>query len=412
MATITAHAAAVGALVCLVSATASADTITLKDALARAEHRPSVQAAGLDAGAAHATAAGAALPAYNPELTLEGGPELNAGTTVLDFSAQLAQTFELGGKREARTREADATATVADRAHAEAVLVARVDAWRAFERAIVLRDRLQTRRDVEQLTHALVAAMQRAAAAGGTTQLRVNVLAADAGRARRDRLAAEADYDTALAQLATAIGAAPGERPEPAGALGALPAPPDETELVATALRDHPEVRAAAAAVDAARATIDVADSRAVPDVTLGLGYAYAHDPEPSHAIVATVAVPLPLRNRNQGQRAASRIEARRAEVDSARVRVELERRIRLALTTYQRARDAVAGFGHEVTDKLHENLTLAQDAFAKGGIDFVELSITRRDLIDARLAFLDAELTAIDAWAELALASGMEVAP
>jgi len=167
-----------------------------------------------------------------------------------------------------------------------------------------------------------------------------------------------------------------------------------------------------AAQAVAARARIDVADSLGVSDITLGVGYAYSPSPDGANAIVASLSVPLAVRNRNEGERAAVRIRARHADDEQLRARVDVERQVRLAFDNYRRAREAVAAFDRGVGDQLSENLSSAQEAFAKGGMDFVELTVTQRDLVDARLAHLEATATAIDAWAELALATTIEVAP
>lgn len=135
-------------------------------------------------------------------------------------------------------------------------------------------------------------------------------------------------------------------------------------------------------------------------------------DPDGAHAVVGTVSVPLPIGNRNQGERAAARIGVKRAEVERAYERVELERAVLLAVENYRRASAAVAGFDRGVTERLNENLAAAQDGFAKGGLDFVELTTTQRDLIASRVAFLDARLALVDAWAELVLAAAIEVNP
>jgi cobalt-zinc-cadmium efflux system outer membrane protein len=404
--------AVVGAL-CLVSTSALADQITIDQALARASQRPSVRLAALDVDIARANARGAALPLANPELTIVGGPQLGGNSLAFEVQIGLAQTFERGGKRSARTRVADADAHTTDMVRGRELLAARVEVWRAFEQALVARDRVATRREVEQLATALATAMQQTARAGGTTTLRVNVLVADAGRARQERLAAESELATALAHLSTAIGARPGEILDPAGALDDLRAtPPSVEDVVAITLRAHPEVAIGDAELAAARARIDSADARGAVDVTLGLGYAYAPDPDGAHAILGTIAIPLAVRNRNQGERAVARIGVHRAEVERQYERDELERRVRLAYENYRRAREAVAGFDSTVTDRLNENLKAAQEAFTKGGLDFVELTTTQRELIAGRVAFLAARATAIDAWAELAQASGSEVRP
>ena len=277
----------------------------------------------------------------------------------------------------------------------------------------MVRDRLATRREVERLATALAAAMQQSAQAGGTTRLRVNVVVAEAGRAAQERIAAEIEYATARAALAAAVGAGARELPDPVGAAAELPAlTMTADELVARATREHPEVATSDNLLNVARAQITEADARGIPDLTLGLGYAYAPDPGGAHEVVASLAIPLALRTRNQGERAAARIGARRAELQRAYVRAEVERAVRLAFESYQRARDAVAGFDQGVMARLDENLAAAQDAFAKGGLDFVELTTTQRDLIASRIAFLEARLALVNAWAELSLATTLEVKP
>ena len=390
-----------------------AEPITIDQALERATHRPSIELTTFDVDEARANADGAALPRYNPEISGSAGPQFGSGTLSLQIQLGLSQTIERGGKRSARIKVAESLTRGAEIARRGELLRARVETWRAFERAIVMNDRLATRREVEKLALALAAAMQKSAQAGGTTKLRVNVLVAEAGRATQERVTAEAEYATVRAALATAVGAGPSEQVDPIGPVVEPPSLPGNTsEMVARALREHPEVAAADNEVAAAGARIADADARGVPDLTLGLGYAYAPDPDGAHAVLGSVSMPLAVRNRNEGERAAARVAAKRAQVERSYERVEIERAVRLAIDNYERARAAIAGFDREVTDRLDENLAAAQDAFSKGGLDFVELTTTQRDLISSRIAFLDARLALVEAWAALALATTMEVRP
>lgn len=390
-----------------------AEPITIEQALERAAHRPSVEITTLDADASRARARGAALPLYNPELSGGGGPQFGSGAASIQFQIGLAQTIERGGKRAARIDVADAQTRGSDIAKRGELLRARVETWRTFERALVVSDRLETRREVEKLATTLAAAMQKTAQAGGTTKLRVNVVIAEAGRATQERIAAEAEYAAARAALATAIGAGPNEQLDPVGTVADMPALAMKSdELVARALREHPEIATRDNLVTLAKAQIADADARGTPDLTLGLGYAYAPDPDGAHAVIGSISLPLALRNRNQGERAAARIGARRAVVERSYARVEIERAVRLAVDNYRRSRDALAGFDRAVMEKLDENLAAAQDAFAKGGLDFVELTTTQRDLIASRISFLDARLALVNAWADLALATTIEVTP
>ncbi|MCX5746357.1 MAG: TolC family protein [Proteobacteria bacterium] len=389
---------------------AHSEPITIEQALARATQRPSIQVASLDVDASRAAVRGADAPLYNPEVSASVGPQFGAGWSI-QIGVGLALTIERGGKRAARTALAEAASRGADAARVRSLLVARIETWRAFQHALVVRDRLATRAEVEQLATALATAMQRSVLAGGTTKLRANLAAADAGRARQERFDAEIAAANTLAELAAAIGAPPTAVLEPVGEVGApavVAASVDDA--VARALRGHPDVAARAADLALARARIDDADARGVPDPTVGLGYAYAPDPDGAHAVVASIALPLAWRNANRGERAVARVDAQRAELELARERVDVERRVRLAYANDDRARAAVAGFDREITDHLHDNLVAAQEAFTRGGLDFVELTTTQRELVAARIAFLDARLAAIDAWAALALAASLEV--
>jgi cobalt-zinc-cadmium efflux system outer membrane protein len=391
----------------------SAESITLDIALERAAHRPSVESSRLGIDEARANARGAALPLYNPELSGGAGAQFGSGAVALQAQVGLQQTLERGGKRAARVRLADAEAHGAELANRGELLRARVEAWRAFERALVLRDRLETRRRVEALARALVTALQQSAAAGGATKLRVNLVVADAGRATQERIAADTELAAARARLATAIGATPQEVLEPSGAVADVPALAEPIDaLIARALRAHPTVLASDNRVAEATARVADADARGVTDVTIGVDYAYDPDPDGAHAVIGTIAFPLALRNRNQGARAAARVGVKRAELERTYARAEVERAVRLAAESFERARTAVAAFDREVTERLGDNLAAAQDAFAKGGLDFVELTMTQRELIASRIAYLDARLALIDAWADLALVAGMEVQP
>jgi cobalt-zinc-cadmium efflux system outer membrane protein len=60
--------------------------------------------------------------------------------------------------------------------------------------------------------------------------------------------------------------------------------------------------------------------------------------------------------------------------------------------------------------DRLGENLALARQALAAGKIGLLEFSIVRRDLVETRLAYLDALAEAVTARAALVAAIGAEV--
>jgi len=403
----------VGAMIVSSTGPALADPITLDQAFQRAAKRPLVAMAGASTDAARSEARGARRAIYNPELGVAAGPRLGGGETLLDFQVTLSQVFELGGKRSARAEVAVAKLDVTEADLAAATVGARVETWRAFQLALVLRERTAITKDAEQVALQIDIATRERMKSGFATQLQVNLAVAEVGRASHDRLDTLRRYDQALAVLATAVGAGPDERLEPAGGIE-LPADLSATleALTDRALRSRPDLRAARSNVVASRAEARFADAQAIPDLTLGVSYAREQDAGlTSHVILASASVALPLRNRNQGAREATRARARRADLDAARIATEVTREVRVALEGYTRAREAVAGFDREVNEKLHENLELARQSYTSGKIDYFEFNVVRRELVASRQAYLDAVEEVIESWSAL-LQAGGEVKP
>ncbi len=380
----------------------------------RAGARPSVGMAELSSQAARHQAEQAALPGHNPELSAAAGPRFAGDDRSLAFQLGVAQTFELGGKRQARRAVATAKIAAAEAERLDVALHARLDAWRAFQLALVSRERVAMMREGEQVAIQVEGATKERQQVGFGTQLELNLTTAEVGRARHDRLDAERKYDASIAALADAIGAAAAEVPEPLGELVPPPVLAAGAEaLLARALRERPEALAVRAAAELARAEVRAADAAAAPDLSLGISYAYERDPElTAQTVLATAAIGLPLWSRNQGSRRASRALARRAELERGWTATAIERDVRLAVVAYQRAREAVLGFDREVNERLHENLELARASYASGKIDYFQFNLVRRELLASRTAYLDAFEETVEAWSAVQRAIGGEVTP
>ena len=387
--------AVIGAVLVSGITVSHADSITLDQAVRRAANRPAVAIAGTEVDAVRAEAAGARRPIYNPELGVAVGPRFGGGQTLLDAEVSLAQTIELGGKRDARRAVADARVAAAGSNLVQAQLDAEFEVWRAFQLTLLARARIDATREAEALATQLVTASSDRQALGAGTQLQINLATLEGGRARHDRLDAENAYDAALAELARVIGAAPDERLEPVGELATLPAAAlDEDALVA-------------------RAEVRLANAEATPNLTASVSYGYEQDLDTDfHAVMAGLSISLPVRNRNQGARSAARARVRGAELEQDRRTVDVEREVRVAIRAYARAREALLGFDREINERLHDNLELAHESFVAGKLDYFEFSVVRRDLVANRLAFLDAATEAVDAWSTVQRAVGKGDAP
>jgi len=405
---------AAGASILLISSHAAAEQITLEQAIQRATRRPLVGMAAASAEATRHDATQASLPAYNPELSVGVGPRFTGDERTIDLQIGLGQTIQLGGKRGARRAVADARVEAADAEQLAARLAARAEAWRAFQLAIVTRERVIMAGEGEQVSITVEAATKERQKVGFGTQLELNLTTAEVGRSRHDRLDAERKHAEALAQLASVLGAGATERVEPAGGLQVPPSlEPTVDALIARAQRERPLARLARASARVARAEVRVANAEAVPDLTLGISYGLERDPDAtSQTILATASIGVPLLNRNQGKRRAARVLADRAEIEAHWTTTEIEREVRVAVSGYERAREAVLGFDKQVNETLHENLELARSSYTSGKIDYFQFNVVRRELLASRNAYLDAFEEAIEAWSAVQQATGGEMMP
>lgn len=387
-------------------ASARAETISLKGALERAESHPELAAAAATVDIARGERRQARLYRYNPELGGSVGPRF-ADDRELDLEISLSQTIELGGKRGARAGVAGADLR---RASARARRARQRVMWgvrASYARALVARDRVRATAESETVAARLAELARARLAAGSGDRLSVNQSLAEIGRARRQRLAAEQEYERACFALSSAVGVAASVKLEPEGELTARVAPGGSIDaLIARANKNRPDLAAARAASERSRADVGLQDALAIPDLTVGVALARE---ERANIGLVTLSAPLPLWNRNQGQRAAARATARRDAQLERRAEAELARQVQIAHGGWRKARAAVAAFDEQARGSLRENLALTREAFEAGKLSIVEFALLQRNFVEVQLDYLDAVLAEIDAYYALRMALGDE---
>ena len=386
------------------AAAAAPVSLTLDDVLARARvDAAAVQLAAPDRERAAGEGVAARAPRYDPTVSLAVGPWFGDRTQVA-LDASVMQTFELGGKRVRRMAVADAAQRVATAATQRAVQLAVVEARRAFELALLARARRDVAVENEHLAQELQVAAAERFRLGATIQLDVELAAATAGRAVRDRLDAERVYAAARRAIAAAIGAPPDVEVEPVGELMALHDVEAAGPSVTQAMAQRADLQASVADEHRARAAVELAAVELGTDLALGL--AYNRTPSDQTLLVAA-SITLPLRDRARGTKAIARAELSRTRVTAVVLRREIEREVLSALASEGAARAAVAAFDEQVLSRLAAMVEGATTMYRSGQIDLTQVSLARRELVETRLARLDALATWIEAHAALELAMG-----
>jgi cobalt-zinc-cadmium efflux system outer membrane protein len=339
----------------------------------------------------------------NPELSLQTenfqgeGPlsAFNGAETTLS----VAQTFELGGKRQARTAAARASVSVAEATNrgARSDYVARL--------AVTYAEAEASARRVDLAQSLLDAALTDARAtkllvdAGKQAQLRTLQAEAETQGARAELAEAQATKVTAFARL-TALAGWP--RPLDSVSESVL----DASLLPATrAPGVNPKVAAAGAERTAAEARLSLERRQAIPDVRLSAGVR-RFEADGSTALVAGVSLPLPIFDRNRGGVQAAQAELRAAEARGQQAKLDANADLQSAgaQASSAEARVTAAAAGEAAADEAYRGARLGYDA---GRLPLLELSSARRALATARAQRLDAQLASVRAQADLLRLTG-----
>ncbi len=227
-------------------------------------------------------------------------------------------------------------------------------------------------------------------------------------RAELSRLAADGAAEVANANLVRLVDLPPGSEVEPIEPLASPARPrPDLEALVKEALDGRPEAAALRSRAAAAQAAVKVARSATLPQASLSAGYDFAR---PNARILPpveewkgswSVGVSLSIRAFDGGRTSAAAAQAR-AQAAAVRHQLEdLERRIRLEVTS----RVLDLGTSRATVEVAERNLEAAGESLRVSRDRYHEGLIASFELLDAETALLRAGLDRTTAATQLRLA-------
>jgi cobalt-zinc-cadmium efflux system outer membrane protein len=306
------------------------------------------------------------------------------------------QTFLLGGKlRRNRTvfeREVDQAQSVQEQQRLRILSSVRTLFYDALttERRVAVLDRLA----------------QLAAEAVGISRQLYNVGAADqpdvlesnieARRAQVELTAARNDLTAVRWQLASIVG----DRSTVTRSLvGSIEEAIPELERDATIqllIERSPEIRAARAGAERARAVVSSARRQTTPDLFVRGGMQYNRERlEVGTSAVgwqglAEIGVSVPLFNRNQGLVAAARAGESGAEAERRRLEFNLESRAAVAFSAYLTALRASEVYRAEILPQAEEAYRLYLARYREAAAAYPQVLIAQRTLFDMTAEYFD----------------------
>jgi len=374
--------------ICLASARAHAEEPLTRQRVAElVKVAPATRVTQSEVGVSGAavTAAGT-LSLENPVVSGLGGVRFNPdGSRPFNGVATVSWPVDLGGKRGARREAAEAEYRAAGaeaRSQERRLLVGAL-----LQHALVLRDERQVA--IAAARHALservYAAAQRRRAAGSAPELDVALAAM---QEKRD---ASAEESASGARAADKLGLLTvlGLNDDP-GVVGSLVPDGDVPALAVftKGVEQRAEVRAAAAALDAAQATAERERAKRWP--TLNVLGQYERDDQANIGLIG-FAIPLAVLNANRAEVATSAAQVQAARSRMTRSRIDAAGQVRELYARYTATKAAVDSLAP--TEALATRaVALATRGYELGENDLTSVLLVRREAVEAESALLEAQ--------------------
>jgi cobalt-zinc-cadmium efflux system outer membrane protein len=251
---------------------------------------------------------------------------------------------------------------------------------------------------MEQLSDESLRFASVRAAAGEGSQLEVRLLEVEKNRIAAERPLLTGNAETAFEELGALVGTPP-RNLTLKDRDAVLFDTPELASLIATALRNHPELGVARAAVAKAEAEIKLAKAQAIQDVTGFVQFGKARSQnaqfgldgagrraqvrDNDNVLGAGLSMSLPFRNRNQGNIAAAEAELRAAQFRASSVSLQLEREVRTAFLRYRAASAAIRGLSENVLANARSNLETIRKAYELGELRILDVLQEQRRLVE-----------------------------
>jgi len=351
--------------------------------------------------------------ALNPTLWIEARPWSfqpirEHGATLREarlpgyLYVSLRQPLELGGQQKYRARIAEAAYHQTQWTQVQAELLALVQTYRFFQTAAYRREKTRLARELADFNQQLVGTLEKRLEANQVTPADLALARVEEEASRQLVDAAQMEYATALSDLHNQLGT-----PETAGRsepIGEFLVPPfipeaEEMQYIEMALQSRPEIHAAAAGVDGAKAAIGLARADRIP--TPVAGPVYLRDEALIQYYGFVLVMPLPVWNSGRPL-----VRQREAEYRQAAERLQQSRertitQVRTALARWNNASKLVQKISG-ATSGLTRQVDILQRLFDEGQADLNKLLQARQRLIQLENARLDAVWAATQAQSDL----------
>ncbi|MFB6345933.1 MAG: TolC family protein [bacterium] len=325
----------------------------------------------------------------NPKLKAEaenfGGNDQFRGDQSLEHKYVLSYMFETWDKRERRTDVARDGLKIARWKHRATLLDELTRARKAYYNVLAAQERLELRRELVSLAEDGLETVKQQVEAGKVSTL-------EQTKARVERSKASIALDRSQRKLASArqkLASIWGE--DDLGGkrvTGSLEAPGDQSSDVD--LDQNPILRAMQQRIDQLKSSVELAQARSVPNVSVGGGYKSKRTADnPEGSFIVNINVPLPLFDRNQGRIKQTKQQMKEAKKQYDSMQSKLKARLSDARETLKANREEVNGLREDVIPGAQEAYEASTEGFRAGKFDYLDVLDAQRTLFENRIQLI-----------------------
>jgi len=305
------------------------------------------------------------------------------------YTLSIGQPIELGGKRGRRVESARAATRVTGYELADLQRRTVFQVKKSFTDILVAQDTLALAAENLKTLDELERLQRIRAEKGDISEL--ELLRIQVQRFAFERDAADARQAVRAAKIALRALAGPGRIADDFEVVGDLEFPDasyPEVDLYRRALDNRPDIRAAEAARDKARADVNLARANAWWDITPQIEYQRIG---PDNTIGFGISVPLRIFDRNQGEIARTRADALRADAARQAVAVQALAELDTALSSLRAERDKVRALADTYLPKARQARDTVEFAYRRGGVSLLDFLDAQRTYRETSLEYLRA---------------------
>ena len=160
-------------------------------------------------------------------------------------------------------------------------------------------------------------------------------------------------------------------------------------ESLGRLLACSPELAAARAGAERARAAMARAEAEPIPNLELRTGVQHSYE---SGYNVANVGIgfSIPIYDRNQGAIRQARADLSVAQTEVHRVELDLQNRLAISFERYATARNQVEKYVKDILPNSRKSLELVATGYRQGEFNFLILLTTQRTYAQTNLAYIN----------------------